>query len=270
MRFRALLLAVCCVSLASCSNASESNTSANLSSCASGTGKTSLTVFAASSLQNIFSQVEASFRTSHPCITGITFSYGSSATLATQIVNGAPADVFVSASAATMATVENTNVLIDAPITFAKNFAEIMVYPKSKFASRITELQDLSDTNNPGITVGLCVASAPCGALANAVLATSSLSRQAIADSESPAVEDVVLKVELGELDAGIVYHSDCFISVGAKKSLCVAIPAAVNSTNSYLAVALNTNTHARSFVSYLRESEFQKIAQSQYGFLAP
>lgn len=269
MRKREALFGVCCLLVASCSSAAPP-AAGSKPECADNDKKGVLTVFAASSMQRIFKDVKTEYLVKHPCTSDITFSFGSSATLATQIVNGAPADVFVSASDATMTTVQSMSFLVKSPVLFAKNTAEIMVSSKSKFVDTISGLQDLGDAKNPGIRVGLCVSTAPCGALANTVLQKASLIRNDIADSESPSVEDVVIKVELGELDAGIVYHSDCKSSLSSKNTICVDIPPSINSTNSYLAGALNNNENTSDFVSYLASPEFQKYLQSKYGFLQP
>ena len=257
--------------------ATKKATTTTVPTCAIASNKGSLTVFAASSMVNVFNDVKAKYLASHPCVTDVVFSYGSSATLATQIVNGAPADVFVSASAATMTTVQNAGVLKSTPIVFARNMAEIMMYPKSSFVGTIGTLQDLLDSRSPGIKVGLCVASAPCGALANTVLANArtaysapTLTRANIADSEAPSVEDLVMKIEMGEFDAGIVYHSDCQAAIPGTKAACVEIPASINSSNSYAVGALNAKSNTTDFVSYLDSYEFQHYAQWKYGFLAP
>lgn len=284
MRRVALVSAV--VMLAACSGATSMATSTSVSNnettttaptCSRQEDRGSLVVFAASSMVNIFSDVKSAYLASHPCTTDIVFSYGSSATLATQIVNGASADIFVSASASTMGTVQTANLLKGVPVTFAKNVAEIMMYPKSRFVGSIGTVQDLLDSQSPNIKVGLCVTSAPCGSLANTVLANAkntyannSITRVNIADSESPSVEDLVMKIQLGEFDAGIVYHSDCQFAIPGSKAVCVEIPATINSTNSYLAGSLTTKRNTSDFLAYLNSYDFQHYAQWKYGFLAP
>lgn len=224
---------------------------------------------AASSMANVFSDVENAFLTTHPCITGITYSYGSSATLAAQIVNGSPADVFVSASEATMNTAKDAGKTLSVNL-FARNTAEIMVSSSSQFVARITNIASLSDAANSGIKVGVCVTTAPCGSLANSVLEKANTSRSAIADTESPSAEDLVTKIEMGELDAGIVHHSDCKYAEQRERAVCVSIDSAINATNGYYVAALTTRPVVQQFVGYINSSDFKSILQTKFGFLAP
>ena len=217
----------------------------------------------------VFANAEQQFLTDHPCVTNVSFSYGSSATLAAQIVNGSPADVFISASEKTMKTVTDKDRTVGS-ILFARNSGEIMVSTTSRFADKVTSLANLSKSSNPGIKVGLCVATAPCGALADSILEKAGISRAAIADTESPSVEDLVSKIEMGELDAGIVYHSDCVNAQKNKRALCVSIPADMNSTNSYYVAAINARNVTQQFVDFVSSPAFTTSLQSKYGFLAP
>ena len=239
-------------------------------------------VLAASSMANVLEEIKPEYLADHPCVTDLVFSFGSSATLAAQIVNGSPSDVFVSASKSTMDTVTSAGV-ISTPSRFAKNYAAIMFYKDSKFDENITSLLSLLDTSNPGIKVGLCVETAPCGSLADLVLKNAgeaygnqSLNRVEIADTESPSVEDLVSKIEMGELDAGIVYESDCHFSATRKKSSgCVEIPdmhngKALNLANEYYVGAINSKANSREFSQFIASAAFQSILQSKHGFSAP
>jgi molybdate transport system substrate-binding protein len=217
----------------------------------------------------VFADAKEQFLTTHPCVTNVSFSYGSSATLAAQIVNGSPADVYVSASERTMNTVLDSGQAVNTTL-FARNSGEIMVNTASRFADKIVSLADLSKSSNPGIKVGLCVASAPCGALADSILENSGSTRSALADTESPSVEDLVSKIEMGELDAGIVYHSDCVNAQKNKRAICVTIPTEVNASNSYYVAALNTRNVTQQFVDFVSNATFTTSLQSKYGFLAP
>ena len=224
---------------------------------------------AASSMVNALTDVQSRFLENHPCITGITYSYGSSATLAAQIVNGSPADVFVSASEVTMTTVKNAGKTLSVD-NFAKNVGEIMVSPNSEYDGRITDITSLTDAVNAGIKVGLCVATAPCGSLANSILKNANTARGVVADTESPSVEDLVTKIEMGELDAGIVYHSDCQYAQPRGFASCVAIPSAVNSTTGYYIAALTARPIVQQYVDYINGSDFKATLQLKFGFLAP
>jgi molybdate transport system substrate-binding protein len=217
----------------------------------------------------VFADAEEQFLAEHPCVTDVSFSYGSSATLAAQIVNGSPTDVFLSASETTMNTVSDSGRTVNTTL-FARNSGEIMVNATSRFADNITEVANLSKSSNPGIKVGLCVTSAPCGALADTILEKSGVTRREIADTESPSVEDLISKIEMGELDAGIVYHSDCVNAQKNKRAVYVSIPSDVNATNSYYVAALNSRDVTQQFVDFVSSPTFTTSLQSKYGFLAP
>jgi ABC-type molybdate transport system substrate-binding protein len=103
-----------------------------------------------------------------------------------------------------------------------------------------------------------------------------SLNRDEVADTESPSVEDVISKIEMGELDAGIVYKSDCHFSATIESSGgCVEIPnthngKALNLANEYYIGAINSKTNSREFTRFIASSPFQSILQSEHGFSAP
>lgn len=255
--------------MSACGSFSDDNASPKDSQCPDESTKGSLVILAASSTAPVFADTEQQFLTDHPCVSNVSFSYGSSATLAAQIVNGSPADVFISASEKTMNTVSDSGQAANTTL-FARNSGEIMVNAASRFADKVSSLTSLSKSSNPGIKVGLCVATAPCGVLADSILEKSGMSRKAIADTESPSVEDLVSKIEMGELDAGIVYHSDCVNAQKNKRTICVSIPADANATNSYYVAALNTRDATQQFVDFVASAAFTTSLQSKFGFLAP
>lgn len=268
MRLRLLLLGSFIV-ISACGSGSTASERSELDACSDASTKGSLVVMAASSMGNVFVHVQSRFLEEHPCITGVTYSYGSSATLAAQIVNGSPADVFISASETTMNTVKNAGKTLSVD-NFAKNVGEIMVSPNSKFDGRITDIASLTDAVIPGIKVGLCVATAPCGSLANTIVNNANLTRGVVADTESPSVEDLVTKIQMGELDAGIVYHSDCQYAQERRLAKCVAIPDAVNATTGYYVAALTPRPIVQQYVNYINGSSFKNTLQVKFGFLAP
>lgn len=231
-------------------------------SCPEGPDRT-LTVLAASSLSDLLTAVEPDFLVVDGCVEDVVFSFGSSATLAGQVVNGVPADVFVSASGATMQTVVEAGLAVGEPVMFARNVAAIMV---SEDAPRtITGLADLADGR---LSVGLCVASAPCGALADAVLDRAGLDRGRIVDTEAASLEDLVTKIELGELDAGIVYASDCAVPRASVR--CTSIPGEDNATTEYFAVGLNDSPATTAWLAHMEDADFRRLLTEDFGFLAP
>jgi molybdate transport system substrate-binding protein len=264
-----LLLPFLLLGMSACASSSADNAPSKASQCPDEFLKGSIVVLAASSMAPVFAEAEEQFLVEHPCVTNVSFSYGSSATLAAQIVNGSPADVFVSASEKTMNTVSDSGRTVNTTL-FARNSGEIMVNTSSRFADKVTNLANLSKSSNPGIKVGLCVTTAPCGALADSILEKSGSDRWALADTESPSLEDLVSKIEMGELDAGIVYHSDCVNAQKNKRTLCVLIPADMNSTNSYYVAAINARNVSQQFVDFVSSPAFTTSLQSKYGFLAP
>jgi len=116
-----------------------------------------ITVFAASSLTDAFTKAGAVFEGRVPGA-DITFNFGSSSTLATQITNGAPADVFASADEPNMQKVVDAELVDGSPSVFAGNHLEIAVAPGNP--KRIAALADLA---RPGIIVILAAPTVPAG-----------------------------------------------------------------------------------------------------------
>jgi molybdate transport system substrate-binding protein len=264
-----LLLLGSLVAMSACGSSSADNASSLVSQCPDESKKGSLVVLAASSMAPVFANAEEKLLAENPCITDVAFSYGSSATLAAQIVNGSPADVFISASEKTMNTVKDADKTLSV-YNFAKNAGEIMVNTDSKYDSRITDIASLTDAVNAGIKVGLCVTTAPCGALADSILGKAGISRTATADTETPSVEDLVSKIEMGELDAGIVFHSDCVSAQNQESSQCVTIPSDMNASTSYYVAALSSRAVTQQFAGFISSPSFIGILQSKFGFLTP
>lgn len=273
-RFLPLLVALSVV-LAACGGSPENSLSetSDSANCPTGAPAT-LTILAASSLANAFNEAKEKFLENQPCVSDITFSYGSSSTLATQIVNGSPADVFVAASQAAMETVAVAEMNVGEPTVFSYNRGEIMISGKSDFVSSVFNAADLRDSMNRGIRVGLCVSSAPCGSLADKIIEKSrqmfgerDLVRATFVDTETASAEELVTKIEIGELDAGIVYHSDCFSSERKGLVQCREIPLSLNATTEYSAVALKKSTNAEKFVQFLLSREIQTLLNEKYGF---
>lgn len=193
----------------------------------SGAGKgssTTLTVFAAASLTGAFGTIGKQFESAHPG-TKVRFSFGGSDTLAQQINNGAPADVFAAASPTTMAMVTGAHNADGTPKTFVKNRLEIAV-PKSNPA-KITGLRDLANKKNK---VVLCAPAVPCGAAAQKALKAANLKVTPV--SQEKDVKAALTKVGLDEADAALVYRTDVKSAPGKVKG--IDFPEAAKAVNDY------------------------------------
>ncbi|MEO3811516.1 molybdate ABC transporter substrate-binding protein [Sphaerisporangium sp. B11E5] len=199
-----------------------------LSGCGSGAPAasapaTEVTVFAAASLTGTFTELGKVFEAAHPGTT-VRFNFGSSATLAQQITQGAPADVFAAASPATMKTVTDAS-LAGAPATFARNKLQIAV-PAGNPAG-VDELKDLAD---PKVKVALCAEQVPCGAAAVKALDAAGLKVTPVTLEQD--VKATLTKVELGEVDAALVYRTDVTASAGKVQG--IEFPEADTAINDY------------------------------------
>nr|WP_255252626.1 molybdate ABC transporter substrate-binding protein [Curtobacterium sp. 'Ferrero'] len=161
----------------------------------------SITVFAAASLQQTFTTLGDRFEHDHPGTT-VRFSFAGSSDLATQIENGAPADVFASADEANMRKVSAAGLVDGAPRAFATNVLEIAVAPGNPH-----HVEDLRDLTASGLQVVTCAAPVPCGAATTKVEQASGIDLHPV--SEEQSVTDVLGKVESGQADAGLVYVTD-------------------------------------------------------------
>jgi molybdate transport system substrate-binding protein len=204
----------------------------------------SITVLAAASLKESFTAIGKAFETANPGVT-VTFSFGASSTLVQQITQGAPADVFASASEKNMQQVVDAKAAAD-PTPFAKNVLEIAVPTDNP--AKIAALQDLA---GPGVKVALCQPQVPCGDLAQKVLARAKVTVQP-ATLEAD-VKATLTKVQLGEVDAGLVYVTD--VKAAGDKVTGVQIPADVNESTTYPIAALSGSENAdlaKAFVQYV------------------
>lgn len=267
MRKRVLLV-VGSLFVAGCS----SNASPSVDTCPPPGFSDDVTVLAASSTKNVLIDLRDSYLENHPCVTQLNVSFGSSSEFAAQILNGAPVDVFLAANESTKDAVLKDAALDATAQLIARNKMAILVNKTSSFAGSIQKLSDLQDVVNPDISVGVCVETAPCGAILPQLFESDELTVGDIADTTTNSVQDLVTKVVMGELDAGIVFGSDCEFARRTKTALCVDINQDLpNPVSSPLYVlALNENPNTRDFVAYLASDEIKAMLQKSYGFLAP
>ncbi|SEH01175.1 molybdate transport system substrate-binding protein [Nonomuraea solani] len=247
---------------------------AGLSGCGSGgpatstTGASSsasqakeVTVFAAASLTGTFTELGKSFEAANPGTT-VRFNFGSSATLAQQITQGAPADVFAAASPATMKTVTDAS-LAGSPTTFVRNKLQIAVPADNP--AKVGELKDLTDGK---VKVALCAEQVPCGAAAVKALAAAKLTVKPVTLEQD--VKATLTKVELGEVDAALVYKTDVIASAGKVQG--IAFPEADQAINDYPIATLSkapAGDAAQRFVDLVLSQQGKDVL-TKAGFEAP
>ncbi|WP_067127124.1 molybdate ABC transporter substrate-binding protein [Microtetraspora malaysiensis] len=245
---------------------------AGLTGCGSGTADTSapassggaaktLTVFAAASLTGTFTELGTTFEAAHPGTT-VKFNFGSSATLAQQITQDAPADVFAAASPATMKTVTDAS-LAGQPTTFVRNRLEIAV-PAGNPA-KVNGLKDLAD---PKTKVALCAEQVPCGAAAVKALDAAGLTVTPVTLEQD--VKATLTKVELGEVDAALVYKTD--VIAAGDKVQGISFPEAEKAINDYPIAALTkapAGDLAKEFVDLVLSPQGRDVL-TKAGFDAP
>ena len=164
----------------------------------SGHSLSGITVFAGSSMTDVLPGIDA----------GNTYSFGSSNTLANQISNGAPADVFMSANTTTPAALYAAG-KVEKPIEFTRNTLAVVV-PKSNPAG----VHSIYDLTKPGIKIDIAATTVPVGVYTVQVLNQMGLNTaiQANVVSQETSDSSVVTKVATGQVDAGFVYTSDYVI----------------------------------------------------------
>ena len=229
MRNRAVALLLSLVAALALAGCGGSDASSGGSGGSSDKETGTLNVLAAASLTETFTSLAKDFEADHPGVT-VKLAFDSSATLAEQVTQGAPADVLATADEATMQTVVDAGGTEGDPQLFATNHLQ-MVVPKDNPAN----IQQFSDLEKPGVKYVVCVDTAPCGKLAAKVLAATGI--KAKPASEEVDVKAVLSKVELGEADAGLVYATDAV--AGGDKVKPVDIPTSNENLNSYPIAAL-------------------------------
>jgi len=168
-----------------------------LTGCTRSPQRQQITVLAASSLAGSFTTLARAYEKEHAG-TSVRVILGASSALKQQVTAGAPADVIATASQATVAGLKGTG----APVVFVRNRL-ILAVP----AGNPGHIRGLADLARTGLKVAVCAPQVPCGVAATRALAAAHLTvRPATIESD---VKAVLTKVELGEVDAGLVYATD-------------------------------------------------------------
>ena len=267
-RLALTVVALAAAAVAGCSSSSSPSTpSGSTSSPAAAAGSSSagqtgtITVFAAASLKETFTELGKQFEAAHPGDT-VKFSFGASSALATQINSGAPADVFASASP------KNMNQVVTAgnasnPQDFAKNVMEVAVPPSNP--AKVTSVNDLAKSS---VKTALCQPQVPCGVVATEVFKNAKITVKPV--TLQPDVKSVLTQVELGNVDAGVVYVTD--VQAAGAKVKGVTIPADVNASTLYPIAALSHSQEeaiAQAFVAYVLSPTGEQVLKAA-GFEQP
>jgi len=220
-----------------------------------------VTVFAAASLTDSFATIAAAFEDENPGVK-VVFNFGGSSGLAEQIVAGAPADVFAAASPATMTTVTDASFSID-PVNFATNTLEIAVP-----AGNPGGVTGLADFGKKDLAIAVCAVEVPCGAASAKIFDATGITPDV--DTYEQDVKAVLSKVELGEVDAGLVYVTD--VQAAGDGVEGVEFAEAADAVNDYPIAALTEAPNpdaAAAFAAFVLTDASQKTLQDA-GFGAP
>ncbi len=251
---RRLVAVAAAVVLASCGSAGVGDRG--------GPADGTILVFAAASLTEVMIEAERAFETTNPGV-DVQVNLAGSASLRSQIVEGAPADVVATADPETMGDLVDAGRVTETPATLATNRLVIGVAPGNPAG-----VDDLGDLTDPSLFVGLCAAEVPCGAVADRSLAAAGIVVEA--DTREPDVRSLLTKIEAGELDVGLVYTTDVAASTAGVIGL--DLPAGLPTTTDYpIAPVAGTAapTTVDAFISFLTGPDGRRILTG-HGFEVP
>ncbi len=242
-----------------------------LAGCSTSKPQSTVTVFAAASLTDSFTEIARQFESQHPEV-DVVLNFAGSQTLRLQLEQGAKADIFASANESHMQVLYQNDV-VNKPILFTKNQLVVIV-PVSNPAG----LESLVDLAKPELKLILANPHVPAGRYAREVIemlnsapfANNSYTTQVLNNvvSEEDSVKGVVTKVQLGEADSGLVYISDITAAVAAGLKV-IHIPPEFNIEAAYPIATTNHTTRpdwAVAFVDFVLTSSGQTVL-AKHGF---
>jgi len=221
-----------------------------------------LSVSAAASLTKGFDEIVAAFEAAYPDVEVLPVEYDGSSTLATQIIEGKPVDVFASADEANLQKVVDAGLITSDPVLFATNTLVIVV-PNGN-PGGVETIADLAD---PALTVVLCDGEVPCGKAAVKLLDLNAVAVTPASLEQN--VTAVLTKVVAGEADAGLVYATDVASTMGIE---WIVPEHASEVINRYPIAALDASANpvaAAAFVEFVIGPQGQAILAA-LGFGAP
>lgn len=172
-----------------------------------GDDEQTLTVLAAASLTETFTELAEAFEADHPGVE-VELVLGSSTALAEQAADGAPGQVLATADERSMRLAEDADALGAAPEAFVSNRLTLVTPPDNPAG-----IESLTDLDDPAVDYVVCATTAPCGTAAAALLDDAGVA--AAPASEEVDVKAVLARVVQGEADAGLVYRTDAVAAGG-------------------------------------------------------
>jgi molybdate transport system substrate-binding protein len=232
-----------------------------------------LLIYGAASLTGVLAQVKIAYAAAVPGVP-LTVSTDSSTALETQIEQGAPADVFLSADTANPQKLVDKHLSSDVAVKFAGNLL-IIIVPANNPAG----IKSPPDLAKAGVKIIAAGDTVPIATYANQLVtnlakdadypSNFAASYAANVVSKEDNVKALVAKIELGEGDAGIVYVTDAKAST---KVATVDVPPAANVPATYAGVVIKASPSAAAgtaFLTWLAGPAGQAILRS-FGFLPP
>ena len=264
MRMRLVAAACLVMAVAACGGGADDSaaTTATTGTTEANAPTESITVFAASSLTDAFGKLADTFEQENPGTT-VEMNFGASSALREQILAGAPADVFASANTSNMDQLVDQSAVEGEPQIFVTNVLEIAVP-----AGNPGDVQGLDAFAHADLNIGLCAEEVLCGQFGREALANAGVTPAQ--DTDEPDARSLLTKVEAGDLDAGLVYHTDVLAGGDAVEG--IEVPEADNVIASYPLAALSASGNAElaaAFVDFVLSAKGQDILES-YGFAAP
>ena len=222
-------------------------------------------IVAAASMTDAVKEIGANYEKQHPDVK-LMYNFGSSGALQSQIEQGAPADVFISAAQKQMNALEEENLIDKATRKDLLENKVVLIVPKNStlvlddFAATATDKVSKIALGEPK--------SVPVGQYSEEIFTNLNL----WADIKAKAVyasdvRQVLSWVETGEVDCGVVYATDAAIS--DKVKVLLEAPAGTHKPVVYPAAMVSSSKNpeiAKDFLAYLSQDE-QKAILAKYGF---
>ena len=222
-----------------------------------GSETSTLTVLAASSLTEAFTELEKTYEEANPEV-DVKLSFDSSAILVEQLSQGLEADLLATADEKSMDKAVSADVVSGDPVAFATN--TLVIATPAGNPAGIKGIDDLADAD-----FAVCVPAAPCGDAAKRLFELDQFTGKPATEEEN--VKGVLTKVTAGEVDAGLVYVSDAK-AAGDKVDVVQAENASeVVNVDPIAMVKGSRNTDAaKDWIALVTGPDGQKLLES-YGF---